>query len=76
MRQFLATESSLKMMKNIFYFLLKALFVLKLSKFLSWLFGHVEKIVWLKRIVNKQLPNTYSLISLEVKAIRQWNLVS
>ena len=28
-------ESPLKMMKNAFYFILKALFVLKLSKFLS-----------------------------------------
>ena len=34
-RQFLATESSLKMMKNAFYFTLKALFVLKIIKFLS-----------------------------------------
>ena len=41
LRQFLANESPLKMMKNAFYFTLKALFVLKLFKFLSWLFGHV-----------------------------------
>ena len=31
------------MMKNVFYFILKALFVLKIFKFLSSLFGHVEK---------------------------------
>ena len=36
-------ESPLKMMKNAFYFTLKALFVFKIFKFLSWLFGHVEK---------------------------------
>ena len=36
-------ESPLKMLKNAFYFTLKALFVLKIFKFLSWLFGHVEK---------------------------------
>ena len=36
-------ESPLKMMKNVFYFILKALFVLKIFKFLSGLFGHVEK---------------------------------
>ena len=42
-RQFLAAESSLKMMKNAFYFTSKALFVLKIFKFLSWLFGHVAK---------------------------------
>ena len=43
LRQFLATESPLKMMNNAFYFTLKALFVLKIFKSLSWLFGHVEK---------------------------------
>ena len=32
-----------KMMKNAFYFILKALLVLKILKFLSKLFGHVEK---------------------------------
>ena len=35
LRQFLATESPLKMMKNTFYFTSKALFVLKIFKFLS-----------------------------------------
>ena len=35
-------ETPLKM-KNAFYFILKALFVLKTFKFLSWLFSHVEK---------------------------------
>ena len=43
LRQFLATESLLKMMKNAFYFTLKALFVLKIIKFLSWIFAHVGK---------------------------------
>ena len=33
-------ETPLKIMKNAFYFILKALFVLKVFKFLSWLFGH------------------------------------
>ena len=41
LRQFLATESTLHMMKNVFYFTLKALFILKMFKILSWLFGHV-----------------------------------
>ena len=36
-------ESPLKMKKNAFYFMLKALFVLKIFTFLSWLFGHVGK---------------------------------
>ena len=36
-------KSPLKMMKNAFYFVLKTLFVLKIFRFLSWLFSHVEK---------------------------------
>ena len=36
-------ESLSKMMKNAFYFILKALSVFKIFKFLSRLFGHVEK---------------------------------
>ena len=31
------------MKKNAFHFILKAIFILKIFKFLSWLFGHVEK---------------------------------
>ena len=42
-------ESHLKMMKNAFYFILKALFVLKILKFLSRLFAHVEKTALLER---------------------------
>ena len=34
-------KSPLKMMKNAFYFILKAIFVLKTFKCLCWLFGHV-----------------------------------
>ena len=40
LRQFLATESPLKMMKNAFYFMLKALFVRKIFQFLSSVFGY------------------------------------
>ena len=43
LRQHLATASPLTMMKNTFYFTSKALFVLKIFKFLYWLFGHVAK---------------------------------
>ena len=42
-------DSPSKMMQNAFYFILKAPFVLKLFKFFSWLFGHVEKTAWLER---------------------------
>ena len=42
-------ENPLKMIKNAFYFMLKASFILKVFKFLSWRFGHAEKMVWLER---------------------------
>ena len=42
-------ESPLEAMKNAFYFILKALFVLKIFKFLSGLFGHVGKTALLER---------------------------
>ena len=45
LRIFLLTQSPLNMTKNSFYFVLKAPFVLKIFKFLSWIFGQVEK--WL-----------------------------
>ena len=38
---------ALKMI-NVFYFILKALFVLKIFKFLSRLFGHIGKTAWLE----------------------------
>ena len=41
--QFFATEIPLKMIKSAFYFMSKAVFVPKIFKFLSWLFGHVSK---------------------------------
>ena len=41
--QFLATDSPRKLTKNAFHFISNALFVLKIFKLLSWLFGRVEK---------------------------------
>ena len=49
LRQFFITESPLKMMKKAFYFTLKALFVLKMFKFFSWLSSYVEKTARLER---------------------------
>ena len=41
---FLAAENPLKMMKNVFFFFTsKTLFVFKIFKFLSWVFGHIAK---------------------------------
>ena len=48
----MASESFFKKMKNAFYFTLKALFVLKIFQFLSWLFGHVRKRLDKKDYVN------------------------
>ena len=45
-------ESPLKLMKNVFCFMLKTIFVLKIFKFLSSLFDHVEKRLDWKRKVN------------------------
>ena len=45
-----AELKALKSNSNALYFILKALFVLKIFKFLSWLFGHVEKMAWLERL--------------------------
>ena len=41
LRQFSEIENPLKTKKNAFYFTLKTLFVIKISNFLSWLFGHL-----------------------------------
>ena len=38
-----------KMMKSALYFILKALFVFKIFKFLSWIFGYAEKTASLDR---------------------------
>ena len=45
-------EIPLKVIKNAFYFMLKALFVLEIFTFLSWLFGYVEKRLDKKAMVN------------------------
>ena len=47
------TESRLKIMKNVLYFMLNALFVLEMFTFLSWLLGYVEK-----RLDNKVKVNS------------------
>ena len=39
-------------MKNAFYFMLKALFILEILTFLSWLFGYVENCLYKKAMIN------------------------
>ena len=50
LRQFLATESPLKMMNAVFYFPSKAFFVLQIFKSLFWRFGNVSKRLYWKDI--------------------------
>ena len=45
----IALQKKWKMLYLKKYFILKALFVLKIFEFLFWLFGHVEKMAWLER---------------------------
>ena len=74
-------------MKNAFYFMLKALFVLEIFKFLSWLFGYVEKQLdkkvkayskiyevtdWTTSNKSRHIAQYFN----KVKTIKQWNLVS
>ena len=46
---FTSMKSPLKLRKNAFHFILKAVFVLEIFKFLSWLFGYVGKTAWSER---------------------------
>ena len=57
-------------MKITFYFILKALFVLNVIKFLSWLFGHVGTTAWLeKQGLLRYIQALYEIKALyEVKA--------
>ena len=85
LRELLATEIPLKMMKIAFYFTFKALFVLKILKFLSLIFSHVEKRLYYKEKVNFeiydvtiweiQLQYTYYPVSQELKAIWSVNRI-
>ena len=46
-------------MKNVFNFILKALFVLNIFKLLSRLFGHVGKMAWLVRLTLKSTMTSH-----------------
>ena len=85
-RKRLVALNGLKMIDIALYFILWALFVLKIFKFLPWIFGHVEKATWLGRqsyfqslwphdLINKKLQYLYCTISREVNATRHWKLV-
>ena len=52
-----------KNMKNAFYFTAKTIFVLKILKFLSWIFGHVEKRIDLKYNVNFRIDDVITWLT-------------
>ena len=54
LRQFLPAEGPLKMTKNTFYFTSKALFVLKIFKFLFWQNGLIRKIRLILNFITSQ----------------------
>ena len=61
-------------MKNVFYFISKALLVLEIFTFLTWLFGYVEKWLEEKAMTNFKIHDvtgTYCPTSEEVKGTRQ-----
>ena len=69
-------ESILKIMKNAFYFMLKAIFVLKIFKYFSFVDHKKNSLVRKLRLIhlrvfNKQLQCTYCPVSQEVKSTRQ-----
>ena len=68
-------EGPFKIMENVVYFILKALFVLEMFTFLSRVFGCVEKRLDNPKIYDvtdcKYLQYTYCPISLEVTVTRQ-----
>ena len=83
----LKSDSHTPMVKNAFYSILKALFFLKIFKFLSWFFCSRRKNDLIRNIRliskfmtskpgNKQLQSIYCIISHEAKTTTQWNLVS
>ena len=81
LRQNLATESPLKMMKNAFHFTLKSLFVLKIFKFcldflVMWKNGLIRKIRLISKFMTSQ-PEKQTIAMLVLpnisrsKAVRQ-----
>ena len=69
LRQLLATKSPLKMMKNAFYFTLKAFFSLTILKFLFWLFGHAWKWLDKKEQVNFRIYDATTWLTIAIQVL-------
>ena len=64
-------NSPLNMMKNAFYFILKALFVLKIFQLLSWLSGNIKKI----SLIRKANFENYDVTAWNItREIWNWNV--
>ena len=69
LRKFCKTESPSKMMKKAFYFTLKALFVLNIFKFSSWLFGQSNSKLMSLRI--DKLPEYIKYLSINAEVLEE-----
>ena len=57
-------------MKNVFYFTLKALFVLKILKFLSWLFGHkINGLIRKMRLISKPITSQPGYLTIVIRML-------
>ena len=74
LRHFMATESPSKMMKNAFYFTLKALFVLEIYKFLFWHLSHAGKLLDRKTKVNIKIYSVTNWIANNCNTRIAWYL--
>ena len=62
-------------MKNVFHFTLKAPFLLKIFKFLSWPIGHVEKWKSKTRVTssNPQVTSSNPRVTSSNQRVTSWN---
>ena len=74
LKHFLPTQNPSKMIKNHFHFTLKAIFILKTIKFLSWLFANVGKRRNKKAKVNFKIYDV--IISKKIIAIQILPIIS
>ena len=66
-------ESPLKVMKNDFYFNLKALFVPKIFTLFSWVFDHIEKeYAWIERHFKITHVPTWWTVTIHILLMMSW----
>ena len=75
-RQLLGTENYLKVMKKAFYFTLNALFVIKIFKFLSWIFGYLY-LIRMIRLFSKFMMSQpgQKIVAMHILTNISWSLV-